>query len=272
MQKLFFITILAVGTFGALTADFWCDCTEFTSQTECNNVVDCVWGTACAKKACKDISTDVCDTLGTCTINNSGVCEDSKACSTYEAAKPILCMIQKGNCAAASLTPNANGKYTCSTYTAVADCSTLPTTGCSNNFISEEYFCWLNASTNKCDKFSTETCIGAPMDVCADLGCDASGTACKAFTCSSFTSEALCTVANDGIFGSQILCKWDKTTSKCGERSDVTDYTQDTCSKNTDGGYYWSNDACVACEDDESEDSSSPYLLASLAVFLTIIQ
>lgn len=201
MYKVLFISLLALGAFGALTANFWCDCTDFTSQTECNNVVDCVWGTACGVKACKDVATDVCDTLDVCSLNNSGVCEDKKDCASYEAAKPILCMIQKGNCAAAT-TANANGKFTCATYTPVTDCTTLAVTACSNNFVSEDTFCWINAATNKCDKYSMASCSGIPMDVCADLGCDATGTSCKAITCSSFTTETTCTVANDGIFGS----------------------------------------------------------------------
>ena len=108
-------------------------------------------------------------------------------------------MIQKGDCGAAS-TQNANGKYTCAKYTPVSDCSTLAITACNNNYIDDSYFCWLNASTNKCDKFFMDSCSGIPMDVCADLGCDATGTTCKAFTCASFNTEALCAVAND-IFG-----------------------------------------------------------------------
>lgn len=91
---------MAVVSFGALKAEFWCDCEDFTSQNECNNVVDCKWGSACAKKACSEIDLTVCETLDGCSKNKDGKCEETKDCSTYEATKPILCMVQKGNCGA----------------------------------------------------------------------------------------------------------------------------------------------------------------------------
>jgi len=112
------------------------------------------------------------------------------------------------------------------------------------------------------------TCTGLPMDVCPLLGCDTTSGSCTAYKCSSLTTAALCTVVRDSYFGSATLCVWSDTT-KCTERTVVTDLTESNCAQQTAGGYYWSSSSCTQCV--KPTPSSHSALLAILAVLLVFI-
>lgn len=56
MKKEILILSLALLTFGSVTANVECDCTELTTSTECAKKSTCVWSTTCSTKSCSDYS------------------------------------------------------------------------------------------------------------------------------------------------------------------------------------------------------------------------
>lgn len=56
MKREILILSLALLTFGSVTANVECDCTELTTSTECAKKSTCVWSTTCSTKSCSDYS------------------------------------------------------------------------------------------------------------------------------------------------------------------------------------------------------------------------
>lgn len=86
MLKFILCMLLFLSASGALTVTNKCDCKSFSSESECNNVQNCTWSnSSCGLKTCANLILERCETYFRCSINNSGVCEDMKACSNYSA-------------------------------------------------------------------------------------------------------------------------------------------------------------------------------------------
>ena len=184
MNKVILLALLTLSAFGTMTQNYWCECSAYTVQNDCNNVVDCTWtNSACTDKACSAVATNICETLMTCSLNStSGACETtSTTCSTYTADTQLNCMLKKGNCGASSTL--TGGKYACQAYTP-ATCANLTVANCKNNYEKENTFCWPTSDNTACKAYTMDNCVGVPLDACALIGCDATGTACAAPKCS----------------------------------------------------------------------------------------
>ncbi|CAD8198904.1 unnamed protein product [Paramecium octaurelia] len=270
MSKTIMLCFMLLSAFQALSTKNRCDCTLFGGQTECENVPYCSWSNnACGLKNCSNIILERCETFFRCSINPEGNCETTGDCSKYTATTQIDCMFKRGNCAAEAT--QTNGVYKCKSYTAVT-CASQTAENCKNSFENENSFCWLN-SQGKCQSYDPNTCAGIPLEICSNLGCDASGSECKAYTCASNLTVNTCILANDGYFGAKTLCKWNTTTQKCEERADITELTQNQCSLLTDGGYYWLDNKCTVCPtEDDTDDTSNAILLSSLLIIHLLVQ
>lgn len=63
-----------------------CNCEDFSSEIECNNVVNCAWrSNSCGLKPCVNINLKRCETLFRCSINQKKICEDTMDCPDYTA-------------------------------------------------------------------------------------------------------------------------------------------------------------------------------------------
>ncbi|CAK60495.1 unnamed protein product (macronuclear) [Paramecium tetraurelia] len=260
-----FIQIFIFNILGALIAKYQCDCSLFVEESICLGIDTCNWiNELCVNKDCFDMDENECDLIGKCSLNQEGNCESSSFCTNYQVKDQIDCMIKKGNCGAENQ-KNAAGFYQCKSYNSV-DCNSLAAENCTNNYEDRETFCWLN-STKQCQSYNINSCEGLPLDVCDKLECKNSNSQCSAFLCSDITSQDQCTYVQDGTWGSLTLCQWkEDQTPKCIERTETKDFTNITCSKMTDGRYYWKNESCVSCPKNYEDNSSS-----SLSLILYLI-
>ncbi|CAD8138686.1 unnamed protein product [Paramecium pentaurelia] len=262
------IQIVIFNVLGALIAKYQCDCSLFLEETVCLGLDTCDWfNDLCIQKDCSNIDETECDLIGKCSLNPKGKCEATQFCKEYQVKDQIDCMIKKGNCAADNKT-NTAGFYQCKNYISV-DCNSLAPENCTNNYEDGETFCWLN-STKQCQSYSINSCEGLPLDICDKLNCKNSNGICSSFKCSDITSQDLCTYVKDGYWGVLTLCQWkEDSTPKCIDRTETNDFTNETCSKLTDGRYYWKNESCVSCPKNfEDSPNSSFYLILNLIFIL----
>jgi hypothetical protein len=58
MYKAILICLLSISAFGALTQSYFCECSAFTTETQCKNVVSCAWSNSACAKSCSSVSAD----------------------------------------------------------------------------------------------------------------------------------------------------------------------------------------------------------------------
>ncbi|CAD8136179.1 unnamed protein product [Paramecium octaurelia] len=253
---------------GALIAKYQCDCSLFVDETVCLGIQTCDWiNDLCVQKDCSNIDEIECDLMGKCSLNPEGKCEATLFCQEYQVKDQIDCMIKKGNCAAQNKTNDA-GFYQCKNYNSV-DCNSLAAENCTNNYEDGQTFCWLN-STKQCQSYSINSCEGLPLDICSKLNCKTSDGICSSFKCSDIISQDQCKFVKDGYWGVLTLCNWKEDSSpKCIDRTETKDLTNQTCSKLTDGRYYWKDESCVSCPKNYEDNSNSQvYLILYLICIL----
>ncbi|CAD8054422.1 unnamed protein product [Paramecium sonneborni] len=255
-----FIQIFIFNTLAVLIAKYQCDCSLFLDELVCQEVDTCDWiNELCVQKDCSKFNENECDLIQKCSLNSEGKCEATQFCSTYQVKDQIDCIIKKGNCAAENITNDA-GFYQCKSYIPV-DCNSLTDENCQNNYEDGQTFCWLN-STKQCQSYSINSCLGLPLDVCEKLNCKILSDVCSSFQCSDLTSQEQCTYVKNGYWGELTPCLWKvDSTPKCINRTDTSDLTIETCSKMTDGRYYWKNETCVSCPKNYDDQISSSFQL-----------
>ncbi|CAD8161098.1 unnamed protein product [Paramecium octaurelia] len=246
-----------------------CETVEYTAQS-CSNVTQanctakltgyqCAWeSSSCVEKSysCGDFTTaDDCPRSIDCYWNKSGKCASFSTCGDYDETncRRYGCKFTSGACAS----------FTCSSYTAEADCSgqDSETTRCA----------W--TTDGKCQALSlTATCtdLSNYKSRCeSSSSCKYASSSCSYKTCADITNENQCYVVKSSQT-EVTLCAWSGTA--CADAADTSKLTQDNCFETSQQNYRWSTDSkCVECSDLVSDDLSSNAVILSVFVALALI-